>query len=143
MASESTLLELAGIGVPPYSARGLTQTLDPIDAAGNIVRAIDGSLLDLSYPPFQKYKSNISCEDQTPPAVDGVWPGKVVTVNCAAELCYAEGGAPARPVVPGSERTEAGFTFYRPVLTMRVMSFQVSTPEWAAAPSWSMDLEED
>lgn len=142
-ATDSTLLELAGIGIPPYSARGLTQTLEPIDAAGNVVRAIDGSLLDLSYAPFQKYKSSISCTDQTPPACDGLWPGKVVTVSCAAELSYPDGGAgPLRPAVPGSERLEAGFQFYRPVLTMRVMSFSVSTDEWGAAISWTMELEE-
>lgn len=141
-STDSTLLELVGIGIPPYSARGLTQTLEPIDGAGNVVRAIDGSLLDLSYPPFQKYKSSISCGDQTPPAVDGIWPGKVVTVSCAAELSYPDGGAPLRPVVPGSARLEAGFWFYRPVLSMRVMSFNVSTDEWGAAVSWSMELEE-
>src|SRR4029078_9854115 len=112
----STLLELVGIGVPPYSARGLSQSLAPIDQAVNIVRAIDGSLLDMSYAPFRKYKSSISCDDQQAPAVDGVWPGQLLTVSCVAELCVADPGVPDRPVVPGSQRTAEGFIYYRPVL---------------------------
>lgn len=137
-----TLLEMTGIGVPPYSARGVSQSLAPIEQAAHIVRAINGALLDLSYVPFQKYRSTISCEDQTPPAVDGVWPGKLVTVHCVAELCVVEGGTPARPVAYGSTRTEAGWTFYRPVLEMMVLAFNTETDEYGAAIGWSMDLEE-
>jgi hypothetical protein len=106
-------LELFGLGVPPYAARGLTQTLEPIDQQAHLERAIDGSLLDLSYTPFQKYKSTISCTDQRAPVCDGVWAGQLVTVYCVAELCYNEYGAPSRPVVPGSERFEGGFHYYR------------------------------
>jgi hypothetical protein len=51
-------LQLYGVGVPPYSARGISQSLAPIAQAGNIVRAIAGNLLDLSYSPFRKYKSS-------------------------------------------------------------------------------------
>lgn len=142
MTPPLTLLTLSGIGVPPFSARGLTQTLEPIDQSKGMTRTINGGLLDLSGSQFQKYKSNISGTDQTPPAVDGVWPGKIVTVDCISELCYPETGAPQRMVVPGSTRTESGFTFYRPRLTMRVVSFTTSTAEWEADVSWSMDLEE-
>jgi len=38
--------------VPPYSARGLTQTLTPIAAAANMRRTINGELLDLSAGQF-------------------------------------------------------------------------------------------
>jgi hypothetical protein len=75
---DPTELRLVGMGVPPYSARGLSQSLEPIDAAMHLERTINGELLDLSYEPMQKYKSTISGSDQLPPAVDGVWPGKLV-----------------------------------------------------------------
>jgi hypothetical protein len=143
MMREATILRLYGIGVPPFSARGLTQSLEPIDEAKNLVRASDGSLLDLSFAPFQKYKSTISCTDQRPPACDGVWPGKLITVYCVAELGYDDYGSPQRPEVPGSQRVDGGFNYYRPILVMRVMSFTQSQDEYGATTAWSMELEED
>ena len=141
--SEETVLTLSGIGVPPYSARGLTQTLEPIGSAAQLRRTVNGALVDLSDSAFRKYQSTISCQDQEPPAVDGVWPGKTVTVECVAELCFlTSGGAPARPVVAGSQRVEGEFTFYRPELTMLVTGFSVSRDEYGAAVSWQLQLEE-
>jgi hypothetical protein len=140
--SDDTLLVLTGIGIPDYSARGLTQTLEPIEAAVSLRRTINGGLVDLSFAQFRKYKSTISCQDQEPPAVDGVWPGHVVTVDCVAELSYPSGGSPARPVVSGSTRTQGAFVFYRPQLQMRVTGFSVNRNEYGAAVQWQMDLEE-
>jgi hypothetical protein len=45
-------------------------------------------------------------------------------------------------VVAGSSRTEAGFTFYRPQLTMLITDFNVNRDEWGNATSWTMNLEE-
>jgi hypothetical protein len=140
--SDDTLLVLSGIGVPDYSARGLTQTLEPIEASASLRRTINGALMDLSYPQFRKYKSTISCQDQEPPAVDGVWPGHVVSVDCVAELSYPLSGTPGRSVVTGSARTQGDFVFYRPQLQMRVTGFSVSRDEYGAAVQWQMDLEE-
>lgn len=139
----SDVLTLSGIGVPPYSARGASQTLEPIQAAQQLRRTVNGDLIDLSRPEFRKYRSTISCADQQPPAIDGVWPGRVVTVDCITELSYrTSGGAPARSVVPGSSRTEGDYTLYRPRLTMRVVSFSQDTDEYGATVSWSLELEE-
>jgi hypothetical protein len=139
----SDLLSLSGIGVPPYSARGATQTLEPIDQSSQTRRTINGSLVDLSRSEFRKYKSTISCSDQQPPAVDGVWPGQEVTVDCIAELCFLTSSAgPQRTAVTGSERVDGSFTFYRPRLTMRVISFSQNTDDYGAVVSWSMQLEE-
>ena len=139
----TTLLTLAGVGVPPYSARGLTQTLEPIEASVQLRRTVNGALADLSYEPFRKYKSTISCQDQEPPAVDGVWPGQIVTVECVAELCFVTaGGSPARLAVEDSERVEGAFTFYRPLLTMRVTGFSATRDEYGSAVSWQLQLEE-
>lgn len=141
MTDPTTLLVLSGIGVPPYSARGLVQTLVPIAAAASMRRTVNGTLSDLSSPQFRKYSSVISCADQQPPAFEGVWPGLVVTVDCIAELAYLTmTDLPDRPVV--ASREESGFTFYRPRLTMMVTGFQISRDEYGFVTSWTLGLEE-
>ena len=142
--SEDTLLTLAGMGIPDYSARGLSQTLEPIESAAQLRRTVNGALADLSYEPFRKYKSTISGQDQEPPAIDGVWPGQLVEVGCVAELCLPTiTGTPARPVVVDSQRVAGAFTFYRPILTMRVSGFSVTRDEYGAAVNWQLQLEEN
>jgi hypothetical protein len=146
--SNETLLVLSGPGVAPYSARGLTQTLTPIGAAANNRRSINGDLLDLSQPQFRKYASSISCADQLAPALDGVWPGMTLTVDCVAELSYkTSGGSPSRPIVDvaSSEeatRTEGAYTYYRPRLTMKVMAHNQQEDEYGRVVQWSLELEE-
>jgi hypothetical protein len=97
--SDDTVLVLSGIGIPDFSARGLTQTASPIDAAANARRTINGRLHNLSFNQFQKFKSTISCSDQAPPALDGIFPGHLLTVECMFSLSYPTGGSPNRPVV--------------------------------------------
>jgi hypothetical protein len=144
--TDKTILRLTGIGIPPYSARGLTQTLRPIEGAGQVRRTINGTLVDFSGTQFRKYASNISASGggiMDPPAIDSVWPGLVLTVECICELAYDAGtGGPERPAVSGSEREADGFSFYRPVLEMMVVSWNVSKDEYGAVVSWAMDLEE-
>ena len=133
-------LVIAGIGLPPASIRGVTQTLEPITAAAQLMRTVNGTLVDVSTAAFRKYASTIRCSDQEPPALDSVWPGALVTVDCVVELVHAEGASPARPVV--SNRTEGGFVFYQPRLTMRVLTFDLDRDEWGAVVAWTMTLEE-
>lgn len=140
--NDYTLLVLDGMGVPLYSARGLTQTLTPISAANNVRRTVNGGTIDLSYEQFRKYSSKISCTDHRTPAIDGIWPGMEVTIACVAELAYASSATPQRTAVSGSERIEHGFTFYRPVLDMVVLGYETQTDEYGATISWSLDLEE-
>lgn len=142
MANE-TLLVLSGPGVAPYSARGLTQTLTPIAAAANNRRSINGDLLDLSQPQFRKYASSISCADQIAPALDGVWPGMTLTVDCVAELSFkTAGGSPQRTAVTWPGRVEGAYTYYRPRLTMKVMSHNQQLDEYGCVVQWSLELEE-
>lgn len=141
--ADTTLLAIAGVDIPPYSARGITQTLQPIAAAASMRRTINGVLRNLGQPQFRKYTSEISCTDQQHPALDGVWPGKEVTVDCVCELSYkTAGGSPERAAVPGSSRVDGAFTFYRPRLSMLVTGYNVRTDEWGAAVGWSLALEE-
>ena len=138
----TTMLTLTGVGVPAYSARGLTQTLEPLEQAISLQRTINGELIDLSRSEFRKYKSTISGTDQRPPSCDGLWPGRQIVVDCIEELAYPDGGVPQRPVVEGSSFLEAGFLYYRPRLTMVVTAFQLSRDEYSAQVAWSMTLEE-
>lgn len=142
-SSDSTLLRISAVGMSPYAARGLTQTLNPISQSKDLRRTINGELVDFSVEQFRKYASVISGNDQMPPGVSGVWPGREVQVECIAELYYltAEGSA-ERPVAEGSTRTEGAYTYFRPVLDMRVVDFNQSFDEWDAQVSWSLTLEE-
>ena len=143
-----TLLVLSTpLGIPFYSARGLKQTLTPIQAAGaNIQRDINGTLVDIDAgnTSFQKYASHIECGDadtRSSLAFDAIWPGQLVTVDCVAELITKT--TPARTFVPGSEWTDpSGFLHYRPRLNMMVMNFSSQESEWEATVTWSLDLEE-
>jgi hypothetical protein len=138
-----TLLEISGPGIPTYASRGLTQTLDPIDAASNLMRTVNGDLVDFSPAQMRKYKSTISCTDIDGPALDGVWPGMVLTVNCVPELGFLTiAGSPTRPVVPDSSRLVGDYTFYRPQIMFLVVGYTVSTDEYGAAVAWQLDLQE-
>lgn len=138
-----TLLVISGPGMPPYAARGLTQTLDPVSASGVVARTVNGGLINLSPSQMQKYKSTISCTDMDSPALDGIWPGQALTVDCVPELAYlTAGGSPERTVVPGSSRVAGAWTWYRPRLEMMVVNYSERTDEYGAAVEWQLDLEE-
>jgi hypothetical protein len=133
-------------GVSPYSARGLKGTLSPIDAAKGSVklrRTVNGTLIDVSAMQMRKYQLEVTGRDQAPPALDGVWVGMAVVVDCHLELAYlTAGGAPGRTPVTGSERIEGAYTYYRPEFSMRVVDLQTDLDEWAADVGWSLTLEE-
>jgi len=137
-----TLLVLTGIGVAPYSARGLTQTLEPIDALTAPKRTVNGASVDVSAPQFRKFRSTIACNDQMPPAFNGIWKGQIVTVDCVKTWAYPTGGTPDRTVVPGSSVTAEGFVTFRPRLVMRVVNFTTNEDEYGHMTNWSLDLEE-
>lgn len=141
-----TVLRLTGVGVPPYSARGLVQTLTPIEAARSLQRTINGRLVDTSFEGYRKFGSTIVGRDQQPPIM--MWPGRRVLVDCITELAVSgdqtsETVIDGRPVVAGSARLDSGFTIYRPQLNMLVVDLSVDKDEWGAVVSWSLSLEED
>ena len=144
--STSTLLRVLLDGVDilaPYSARGLTQTLEPIEAAAQMRRVISGTLRDISQNQFRKYKSSISCNDQDVPGLEGIWQGMQVVLESAQELAYpTDSRTPERTPVSGSERTANGFSFYRPTLTMLVTAYNLSYDEYGHQAGWQLDLEE-
>jgi len=142
--TDETLLILSEIGLPLYSARGLTESLAPIGVAADLVRLSNGDLDDWSYEGFNdKLSLRISCTDQRSPALLGVPPGLPIQVVPVTELCYLQsGGTAQKQILSGSERVENGFVFYRPVLQMRLRSVTASTNEWGATVGWDAELEE-
>jgi hypothetical protein len=140
--AETTVFDIDEVGVPPYSARGVTQTLEPISA--QMRRTINGDLVDLGATQFRKYRSTVTCTDMDSPAIDGIWPGMTINVSCIPELAYpdATGSSPEKPVVSGSSRTADGFVFYRPKLAMKVTGLRIGKDEYGAACNWQMSLEE-
>lgn len=145
-AGADTILSISSFGNMLYQARGLSQTLEPISAALQLERTINGDLIDLSVAQFRKYISKItSPSDVNAPPLDGVFPGMEVTVECAVGLAYLTSGGNGpnhRPEVSGSSYTEGAYTFYRPQLDMRVRSVETHFDEWKNIIGWSLELEE-
>jgi len=134
----------ASLQLTPYSARGLTQTLELIKSGGDawLRRDVNGIYRSVADTRFRKYKSTISCKDGETPCLDDAWIGETVEVSCVFELSYPTGATPARPVVENSERTVGTVTYYRPLLTMLVEDIRLSLPEWQALYDWQIDLQE-
>jgi len=132
----------------PYSARGLTQTYEPLASAGGsgaerwLRRDVNGVLRNLVDTRFHKYRSTITCSDGETPCLDDSWVGVTVGVWCAFEFSYPTGGTPARPAVAGSTRTQGGITYYRPALNMMITDIKNSFREYSAVNDWSITLEE-
>lgn len=133
-----------GKGVLPlYSARRLTQTLEPIDGASFQMRTVNGELVDLSVPRFRKFRSVISGNDVRPPSRDDIWPGRKVTVGCAYLLSYPTvGGTPSRAVLTGSDFVEGDRTFYQPLITFMLGRASGNFDEWESGYRWALPMEE-
>lgn len=149
--TDNTVLRIEAFGLPPYSARGLQQSYAPIAQASQPRRTINGTLRDLSAPQMRKYMTTISGADQQPPALDLRWPGLQVTVDWISEFAQRNEGTETdgtdgpdlgRTPVPGSVRYEGEFLFYRPRMTMQIVSFSQDDDEWGAGVRWQLVLEE-
>lgn len=141
--SDETLLVIDAIAFPVGSARGITQTLEPIDGLAKPRRTVNGELIDVSASAFRKYKSTVTFADQRPPALDSIWRGQTVSVDCIPELWFVtSGGSAAKPVVSGSTHTEGSLTYYRPKLSMMVVDIRSTFDEWGATVGAELDLEE-
>lgn len=135
------LLTITGAEFPPYSTRQAQQSYQIIQAATQLIRTVNGALADVSDTLFRKFTTTITGQDQQMPFLP--YPGQQVTVDCIFELSYkTTDNNPIRTAVPGSTRVEGDYTFYRPRLTMRVVSWQGQDNEWGAEVGWSLTLEE-
>lgn len=141
-----TILTIKDAGndlLPLYSAVGLRQTVDYIDGSLLQARTVNGELVNLSLARFRKLRTVISAKHIRPPSIDLIYPGRIVTVECATIFSYAtSGGTPGRSVVSGSTFTEGNFTFYRPSITCMIGKPSVAFDEWEADHEWSIPMEE-
>lgn len=105
--TETTLSFSIG-GLPPLSARGCKQSLFPC-LLGDLRRTINGKLVFTGDGERRKYASTILGKDKAPPALEGLWPGQEIIVNCLSPLTQKIEGngettsyALERPLVAGS-----------------------------------------
>jgi hypothetical protein len=143
--SADTLLTISSFGNMLYQARGLTQTLSVIPGATQQERTINGTLVDISAAQFRKYETSINIPNDTnAPPLDGVWPGQIVTVQCAVGMAFVTGtpGLPHCTPVSGSSYNENGYTFFRPQFTMMVRKVDTQFDEWKNIVGWKLELEE-
>jgi len=141
--ADDTLLTISGGGLPPYSARGLIETLDDIEAAIYPRRTLNGTLRNLAPSQMQKVRLIISCTDQRAPKINGLRKGAIVTVNCATEIPYLTATeSAAHNVVADSSRVEGDYTYYRPSFSMMIMACPVTNAEWEASIGWEIELEQ-
>jgi hypothetical protein len=135
-----------GFWLPPYSARNLTQTLEPIGNTGSdgvlLRRDINGDLYDLTQPQFRKYSTTITCKDLRAPTLDDAWIGQLVMIDCALVISFPTSRSAQRAMVPGSDYQDGHLTFYRPRLLMRVTSITHSFEEYQADYSWKLEAKE-
>lgn len=143
MPMPQTVLQLSPIGIPPYSARGLTETIKNIDAANQFRRDINGTLIKVSPAQFNKLAIQITCTDMDSPGINGVPIGTEITADLVNEMAFiTASGSPSYPVVPGSTRTDGIWTFYRPRVVFLLMSLSIQRDEFGRAIAWELDLEE-
>ncbi|MEN8237079.1 MAG: hypothetical protein ABFQ95_06010 [Pseudomonadota bacterium] len=168
MASFETELTLSIGGLPPFSARGCTQSLTPI-VNGELRRTVNGELIYTGNSLHEKYKSVIKGVDKSAAAFDAIWVGAKVKVGCIQRLWQKFSGDKvvlSRDPVVGSviaqdntsqnievrsckgrnikllKPVEEGYISYCPYLDMRVVDLSYATDEWGMQVSWELVLEE-
>lgn len=127
MPFQVTHLVIDGIPFPDAAIRNLTMTLEPIAAAVQSRRTLNGQLVDTSQSQFHgKYLSVISCTDQKSPMFDGILPGTIVNVTAIRDLGLSD-DSDGQP-----QQLD---------LTMMVGKWGISTEEWKARVGWQLPLE--
>ncbi|WP_029029840.1 hypothetical protein [Salinarimonas rosea] len=153
-ADKDTYLDFSEIGVVHGSGAGIRQTIEPVPN-GRRYYDVFGRIHDTGRPALQLYRTTILGEDVWGPALAGVWPGRALTISCAAELVQPASLAFVRPAVPGSVRyldalsndlpdaTGAVYVAYRPILQVKVQSWNVEQDEYGQVVAWTMEAWED
>lgn len=157
-------------GLPPFSARGCEQELIPI-SQGDFHRNVNGELIYLGDDTHTKYRSVIKCSDKAAIATDGLYRGREVELGCIQRLWQKfeadqidlrldklpVGGSiyaydtdntqiPILRIQGKSIQLQtphsSGYICYRPLLSMRIVQYSLSTNEWGVKVGWHMECEE-
>jgi len=133
--SDATLLGLSrtggGFTLPEFAARGISMQMGPVEGTADIRRDVNFNLINLKAgsTAFRKYKFLISCSDMQSPGFSSVsegrealWAGDEVTLITIPELGATE----------------------QQTFTALVMDpgWSVTTDDWGAVVSWSLELEQ-
>lgn len=134
-----TVLTLSGIGIVPLSGRGITERLAPLEN-GTLRRTVNGTLVDTTLTSHRKYGVTLSGSDVQPAALDGVWRGQAVTVQCISELSKAvtlTAGAAANVALDRKPVTGSGRALFQlsetEVIPTSNVSFTEVTGGWEAS----------
>lgn len=119
--STHTLLNIDGIDFSPWATRGITVSMKPI-GAGELVRDVNGELVDLTLEAFRKYEVDIECTDHEAPELSNVWKGKQVVATLIPHL--------------GPENNSDETI----TLTMLVDDWTSRRDEWQASTAWTLKL---
>jgi hypothetical protein len=142
-ATEYSTLDLVEIGIPPHSTDEIEVEFGPIPQATYQRRDLNGRKHNLAASSLKLYRLGLSGRSVAPPAFAGLWPGDILTVHVPRELCReTTSDGFDRAAVPGSEYSEDGFSFYRPLLTMMVEEWSESLVERTVEEGWELVLEE-
>lgn len=157
-------------GLPPLSARGCEQELTPI-IQGEFHRTINGDLIYLGENFHTKYKSTVTCNDKTAIATDGLHRGSEIKLGCIQRLwqkiepdqielnldklpvpesiCALDKDNNPIPIKFADKHLvtletphQGGFICYRPLLSMRVIGYNLRTNEWGIKVGWQIECEE-
>lgn len=168
MSDTNLIFDISGF--PPESARNCVQELSPIPN-GEFRKSLNGDLMFLATSERRRYRSVITCRDVNTPIIDKLWIGSQLHIGCIQNLwqSFKPGETKItliRPAVAGSinavnnfgepipfklidnelhlyaQNDSEVFVCFRPWLTMRVISFKMTTDEWNISGGWTLELEE-
>lgn len=114
-----TLLSVDGINFPAASTRGMTVAIG-WDENGELARACDGTLHDLTVVAHRKRVLTLGCSDVRAPEMPDNWRGHLVDVTVIEHVTGA-----------------ASFE-----MEMMVADYTTSRDEFRARTDWSMTLRE-
>ena len=83
--TQQTNLVIRGGFFPPFSCREAEQTLTPLQT-GELRRTINGELCYIGASRHHKYQTSIKCQDRNIPALQHLWVGAEVEVECLARI---------------------------------------------------------
>ena len=145
-AGGTNLVLYSPMGVPFYSARNLTQTIEAIKEKDQAERNVNGNLVDLSLPGlFEKYITKVTCKDMNAPMIGGVWQGQTLVIDCCCELAYPSSvDTPPRPLATGTTVRDDGngTKFIYPKLTVMLRTISFGFEEYPHQYNWALGFEE-
>lgn len=149
---------------PRGSRRYISVSVRQIEA-GELKRAIDGSVMFMGDPDIKLHAVDITCSDQTLPPISDLWVGDRVVIECPVEFSVPGPAVTLRhDPVPGSvygvdeDDRKVGTTAsgsrnvsiagavairYRPILQCAVGERSFDSQQAMAASGWSLTLEEE